>query len=52
MTHAVARRKLRAARLLREMRLRAEQLDYWGNRQGERQDAAKRLRALRRACHA
>lgn len=51
MTNAVARRKLRAARLLRQMRLRAEQLDYWT--QGEKRAvAAKRLRALRRACHA
>lgn len=51
MNEATARRKLRAARLLRQMRLRAEQLDYWT--QGERREvAAKRLRALRRACHA
>lgn len=51
MNEATARRKLRAARLLRQMRLRAEALDYWT--QGERREvAAKRLRALRRACHA
>lgn len=49
MNLTTARRKLRAARLLRTMRLRAETLDYWGHRQGERHDAAKRLRALRRA---
>lgn len=51
MNGATARRKLRAARLLRQMRLRAEALDYWT--QGERREVAvKRLRALRRACHA
>lgn len=48
MNLTTARRKLRAARLLRTMRLRAETLDYWT--QGERRAvAAKRLRALRRA---
>ena len=51
MNETTARRKLRAARLLRTMRLRAETLDYW-TRQDERKVAAKRLRALRRACHA
>ncbi len=51
MDYRTARRKLRAARLLRRARLAAETLDYW-TQQDARSIAAKRLRALRRACHA